>query len=309
MENRYGWLIYNGRLLSAKFDEINFQYQMAAEKKGITLDIIKNNEIFSIVQNNSLRIGTAYPNPDFILFLDKDIRLAKQLALMGYRLFNTAEAIEICDNKAMTFQALANHDIRMPKSVFSPLMFEGTQETDDSFVNFVEMELDYPIVIKEAFGSFGAQVYLVENREELKNKRRELLYIPHLYQEFIKPSRGKDVRLHVVGDRVVAAVLRISETDFRANVSNGGKMWKYQPSEEFTELAIKASRLVGADFSGVDILFGEEDEPVVCEVNSNAHIKNIYDCTGINVADHIFDYILGKIYNEKGNFDLLQRRL
>ena len=49
------------------------------------------------------------------------------------------------------------------------------------------------------------------------------------------------------------------------------------------------------DFAGVDILFGENDEPILCEVNSNAHFKNILDCTGVNVAQCILDYIIGDI--------------
>ena len=54
-------------------------------------------------------------------------------------------------------------------------------------------------------------------------------------------------------------------------------------------------RPLGLDFAGVDILFGEEEEPILCEVNSNAHFKNIYDCTGINVADAIISYILEQL--------------
>lgn len=52
---------------------------------------------------------------------------------------------------------------------------------------------------------------------------------------------------------------------------------------------------MGADFSGVDLLFGDNDEPIICEVNSNAHIKNVFDCTGIDVSEYIFDYILERI--------------
>lgn len=295
-----GWLIYNGSLRSQKFTEINNWYKESATKKGISLDLIKNNEIYSLIQNDlsTVKMNLDKVKPDFILFMDKDIRLANHLEKLGYKLFNGAKTIEACDDKILTYQVLSNNNIKMPKSIFSPLMFFGTKENDNKFVDFVEKELKYPIVIKEAFGSFGAQVYLVENREQLLEKRKELLYIPHLYQEFISSSKGRDVRLHVVGDKVVTAMLRTSDIDFRANVTNGGEMHEFQPPKAFIDLAIKASKLIGADFSGVDILFGENDEPIICEINSNAHIKNIYDCTGINVAHYIFDYILGELENE-----------
>ncbi|MFW5676022.1 MAG: ATP-grasp domain-containing protein, partial [Acetivibrio ethanolgignens] len=63
-------------------------------------------------------------------------------------------------------------------------------------------------------------------------------------------------------------------------------MKAYEPTEEEKRLAVRACQALGLDFAGVDILFGEAG-PVVCEVNSNAHFKNIYDCTGVNVAEHI----------------------
>ena len=89
---------------------------------------------------------------------------------------------------------------------------------------------------------------------------------------------------------------RYSENgDFRANITNGGSMKPYEPKEAQVELARKVMRTLGLDFAGVDILFGEEEEPILCEVNSNAHFKNIYDCTGINVADAIISYILEQL--------------
>ena len=294
MSNKYGWLIYNGSLISNKFTEVNNRYKESAKKKGIDLDLIKNNEIYSLVENGStaIKMDSDKLNPDFILFMDKDIRLARHLEKLGYRLFNSSKTIELCDDKISTYQVLSDNNIKMPKTLFSPMMFKGTKENDNKFIDFIEKEFKYPIIIKEAFGSFGAQVYLVKNQEELIKKRNELLYVPHLYQEFISSSRGRDARLHVVGDKVVASMLRTSDTDFRANLANGGKMHKFEPPESFVKLAVKASKLLGADFSGVDILFGEENEPIICEVNSNAHIKNIYDCTGVDVAGCIFDYIL-----------------
>lgn len=295
-----GWLIYNGSLLSNKFLQINEMYRQSAIKKGIQLKLIKNTEIYSMIDNYSLTIKLDEPfeEPDFVLFLDKDIRLAKQLERMGLKLFNGADTIEACDDKVITHQLLAQQHIRTPKTLFSPLMFPGTGEKDNHFTDVVEQHFTYPHIIKEAFGSFGAQVYLIHNYEELLAKRKELLYTPHLYQEFISSSFGKDARLFVVGEKVVASMYRTNSTDFRANITNGGKAHKFDPPESFMELAVKASKAVGADFSGVDLLFGENGEPIICEVNSNAHIKNVFDCTGVDVSSYIIDYILEKMTND-----------
>ena len=295
MQN-YGLLIYNGGLRSPKYMELNQLYADTAKALGIELTLVANNELYSLLETNGPSISSSLfeKQPDFILFLDKDIRLAKQLENMGYRLFNSREVIENCDDKILTFQCLAGKGINMPKTMFSPMFFPGVgpKTIDPAFTDQIEQTFGYPLVIKEAFGSFGAQVYLIHNRKELVAKQMELLYTPHLYQEFISSSKGRDVRIYVVGDKVVASMYRYSETDFRANVTNGASMKPYEPNEAFCKLAIKASQLLGADFTGVDLLFGPNDEPILCEVNSNAHIKNILDCTGINVAEHIFKHIL-----------------
>ena len=72
-------------------------------------------------------------------------------------------------------------------------------------------------------------------------------------------------------------------------------MRPYVPSADQVYVATEACRCLGLDFGGVDLLFGDNGTPILCEVNSNAHIKNILDCTGINVAEHIIDYILRKV--------------
>ncbi len=292
-----GWLIHNGAVVTDSFKKLHELYEKTAKKKNINLQKIKNNEIYSIIENSKLKLKSKIKliEPDFILFMDKDILLAKQLEKLGYKVFNSTEAIANCDDKEKTFQILGGSGIKLPKTVFSPLVFKGTYEEDDSFIDLIEEELEYPIVVKEAKGSFGWQVYLVKDRCELKKKRKELLYIPHLYQEFIKSSFGRDIRLNVVGDKVVASIMRISENDFRANVSNCNKIINYEASYEYEDVAIKATQLLGLDFAGVDILIGENNEPILCEVNSNAHIIGSLKYTGINVADYIFDKILKKI--------------
>ena len=300
--NTYGWLIYNGGLKTPKYMELNELYATAAKKLGIHLELVANDELYSCIEDGQVALKTPkhLDSPTFILFLDKDIRLAKQLEKLGYRLFNSSEVIENCDDKMLTSQILAGHGIQMPKTLFAPLYFygTGTGEPNSSFTLTLEKELGYPLVIKEAFGSFGAQVYLVHNREELLAKQKEVIYKPHLYQEFIQSSIGRDVRIYVVGDQVVASMYRHSETDFRANISNGGAMQPYTPNEAFCQMAINATKALGADFTGVDLLFGENEEPILCEVNSNAHIKNIYDCTGIDVAEFIFKHILERLNHE-----------
>jgi gamma-F420-2:alpha-L-glutamate ligase len=284
-----GWIIYNGNLYTKKFAEQIEWLRETAERFDFEIEVLANNQLLVAIEEGETRILTEKTDPDFVFFWDKDLFLARQLEVQGLRLFNSAKAIEICDDKALTYQQLANHGIRMPKTIIAPKVFVSLE--DDSHLDQVIETLGFPMVIKETFGSFGEQVYLIENEQQLRQKVKELQHKPHLFQEYIASSYGRDVRLNVVGDQVVAAMLRKSEQDFRANVTAGGKMFRYQPSEKEQELAVLCSQLVGADFAGVDLLFGENDEPILCEINSNAHFKNIYDCTGVDITQDMMAFI------------------
>jgi len=289
-----GWLIVNEFLQSNKFNEIHMWLLDAAKNHGINLLLKTNSEILIDIKSEQKNMITE--QVDFALFWDKDIRLAKYLEYIGLRLFNPAEAIAICDDKSLTHIRLMNSGIPMPRTMVAPMTYNNIGYTNLNFLMGVSEELGFPMIVKECFGSFGQQVYLVNDYNDLKSIVKELEAKPILFQEFIKSSHGRDIRLQVVGDKVIASMLRYSDNgDFRANLSIGGKMKVYNPSKEEIELAVKCCNAIGLDFAGVDILFGENGQPLVCEVNSNAHFKNIFDCTGVNAADWIIQHIKNKI--------------
>lgn len=275
-----GWLVVNGFLNSNKFNEIYSWLKSAFEKRGHIIDVYTNDELSDIYDIEA--------KPDFVIFWDKDIPLAKRLEKMGLRLFNSSSAIESCDNKALTYVVLSG-DVSMPETIIAPMTYRNIGYNNMDFVKKAAEKLGLPLIIKECYGSFGQQVYLAESLEgamEIVKGTRE----PLLFQEFIAESSGRDIRINMVGDRAVASMLRYNNDDFRANITNGGNMEAYEPSFVEIDIAKKACRALGLDFGGVDILFGKNG-PLVCEVNSNAHFKNIYDCTGVNVAEYIAEYV------------------
>ncbi len=303
---KYAWLVVNAFLQSGKFHAHYTWLQKAAKERGIILECKSNAELAAgVVEGGIVSLsekedaGRQKGKPDFVIFWDKDTSLAAAMEDAGYRLFNRAHAIALCDNKYETLRVLARSGAyRIPRSVLAPMTFSGVGYTNTAFLDRVEQLFGYPMVVKECYGSFGMQVFLAREREELVRLTRERGGVPFLYQEFIASSAGRDVRLQVVGDRVVAAMERRSEQDFRANITAGGKMRLFQPDVSWETLAVDVCRELGLDFGGVDILFGADGEPVICEVNSNAHFQNIYACTKVNVAEKILDYICGEIYGE-----------
>ena len=283
-----GWLIINTFMASQKFDNLYKLLSDAFKKRGVSLDIKKAEDI-------SLEVNKPIINkPDFAIFWDKDIYLAKRLEQNGVRLFNTSKAVELCDNKILMYQELAKNNIRIPRTFIAPKTFEGLGYVDLSFLDKVSNEIGWPIVIKEAYGSFGEQVYLADNKEAATEIIKRIGYKDFLMQEFISSSKGRDIRINVVGDQVVASMLRENKDDFRSNISSGGNGTKYEPDEEYKKLAVIASKALGLSFAGVDVMFGK-DGPIVCEVNSNPQFASTLKATGINLADFLTDYILRQL--------------
>ena len=323
--SKAAWLVVNEFLQSGKFNEIHKWLMKAAEKFGINMILKTNAELLVDLQTkecrkkteeedccfpaaeseldrsdsmetNSYRKKTRTEEPEFILFWDKDTRLARHLEQQGYPVFNSSKAIAACDDKSLTHLALMIAGIPMPRTIVAPMTFDNIGYTNTDFLKEVSERLGFPMVVKECFGSFGQQVYLAKEPEELKGLVDRIGTKPMLFQEFIASSSGRDVRLQVVGSKVIAAMYRYSlNGDFRANLTIGGKMLPYEPTKEQCELAIRCCEVLGLDYAGVDLLFGEDGTTLVCEVNSNAHFKNIYDCTGVNAADAILSHIVDKL--------------
>src|SRR5699024_9618654 len=105
----------------------------------------------------------------------------------------------------------------------------------------------------------------VNGRNELVDMVNRHGHKPLMLQEFVSTSYGRDIRIQIVGEHAVAAMERRSKNDFRANVTAGGEMFAYEPEQNEIAVAVKASKAIGAHFSGVDLLFGPNGDPVVCE--------------------------------------------
>ena len=283
-----GWLVVNTFMDTAKFKNLYELLSDAFKKRNVSLEIKKAEDI-------SLEVNRPIENkPDFAIFWDKDIYLAQRLEQNGIRLFNDSKAVELCDNKILMYQELAKNNIRIPRTFIAPKTFEGLGYHKLSFLDEVIREVGFPIVIKEAYGSFGEQVYLANNKEEVEKIIEGIGYKDFLMQEFIASSKGRDIRINVVGNQAIASMLRENKNDFRSNISSGGNGVNYEPKPEYIDLAIKTAKALGLSFAGVDVMFGE-DGPIICEVNSNPQFASTLKATGINLADSISDYILKQL--------------
>lgn len=285
-----GVFVSNAYLTGPKFSEPAAMLSAAAADMGVDMECVTNADLVFPVGDAEAAAGIL-GDADFVLFWDKDVRLAENIELCGYPVFNTSRCISVCDDKSLTHLALSRSGVPSIETVVCPLSFGRYTDTD--FLRAAADTLGFPMVVKDCYGSFGQQVSLARDMGSLEG----LLsgpYRPRILQRYIECS-STDVRVEVVGGRAVEAVLRHGpDGDFRSNCTIGGRMERYSPTEAETGLAVRAAEAVSADFCGVDIIRTEKG-PVVCEVNSNAHIRNLRDCTGRDVSYDILDHVLSRI--------------
>ncbi len=290
-------ILINAYLQSATQFSQAMRMQEELISLGIETDILRNDGFYAVVSDNEVQ--NRLPKPyDFCVYFDKDKYVSETLEKSGMRLFNTHEAIRICDDKMQTYITLAGKGIPMPKTAAGLLCYHADAAIAPQTVDRVEDAFAYPVVVKECFGSQGKGVYMAKNRTELVALMEKVKTLPHLFQETVQTSVGKDVRVIVVGGKAIAAMLRQSESDFRSNIELGGEGKVYFLSPEMQTLCERVAKELSLDYCGIDILFGEGNAPVVCEVNSNAFFAGIERVTGVNVAKAYAEHIYREVYEK-----------
>lgn len=260
---------------------------------GVEIEIISNG--FSRVALDGLNTSFDFGKPDFAVYLDKDKYLSEILEKSGLRLFNSHQAVRVCDDKAQTYIALSGKGITIPKTIFGALCYSKDLVIKKEWAEKIADQLSFPLIIKESFGSMGKGVYKANNLDELLSVMEKVKLKPHLFQEYVPYKTGVDVRVIVIGGKAVASMERVNEGDFRSNVARGGCGKQVELSDEFKSVAETCAKILNLDYCGVDLLYGKDNKPVLCEVNSNAFVGGIEKATGVNVSKLYAEYIIKTI--------------
>lgn len=290
-----GFIVVNAFSLSKSTQYKVERLQEEFAPYDIELDIYKGTDLPVVYRDGCIRIPKIQLY-DFCIYLDKDRYLSFAIESM-MPMFNSARSILICDDKMDTYLALKNYDVKTPLTIPSPLNYSGavSYESKREFLDQIESRIPYPLIVKQCYGSLGKQVHLIRNRYEL-NAIYELLYpFPHLYQEYMAKEYGTDYRIMTVGGRFVAGMKRQNDSDFRSNIALGGRGLKVTIPQSFIDMAEKVSQIIGLDYSGVDILVGNDGEPVLAEVNSNAFFTEIEKISEINITQIFVRHILDRL--------------
>jgi ribosomal protein S6--L-glutamate ligase len=208
----------------------------------------------------------------------------RQFEMQGIYSTATSIAITRSRDKLRTMQLLARAGVGIPKTLFA--------SQTSSFDDLIEQAGGAPLIIKVARGTHGNGVVLAETNKAAKAVMQAFFVenVSFLVQEFVKESAGTDIRAIVVGNKVVASMMRQSlDDDFRSNLHQGGEGKPIKLTEEERRTAIKAARAMGLPFCGVDMMRSSRG-PLVLEVNSSPGF-GVEKVTGRNIAEKVVEYI------------------
>ena len=271
------------------------RYKEEFSKLGISLDVFVNDGTLAMIKDNELLINL--PKCDFIIYLDKDIYLARILEKAGYRLFNKADFIKLCDDKALTNIACASRGIKMPDTITGPLFYsQELKEENFKFLDDVIAKLGLPLILKRVYGSLGLGVYLIKTKEELIEAYKEHCRAPILFQKYVGSSYGVSARVIIIDKKVIGGFIRYNKTDFRSNFGDNASSRPLKEGDKCFKLASYIAKELDIEYAGIDFMFLESGEPILCEINSNAFFEEFEKVTGINVAREYALMIKRKIY-------------
>jgi len=286
--------------------EIDYENKRLIEtftKKNITSKVVEPS-YFDIIVNTNIKNSILYNGqlvelPKIVLVRTgaetSNFMLAvlRQLDKAGVICINEADSIETASDKLKTSQILSQHNISIPNTMMVKHPIDST---------IVKNRIGFPCVVKVITGTQGIGVYLCEKRRDF-NKLMEFIHNVGisktlLVQEYIGLNPGEDVRVLVIGGKVIGAMKRTApKGDFRANISNGGTGEKFDVTPEIDFIARETARVLNLHIAGIDLLF-HNDGFVVCEANTAPGFKGFEKYCDVDIAELIVEYIDYKLFKK-----------
>jgi len=273
----------------------------AAEKNGHSLSVIYSSDCQMKFENGpKLLIKNHEPKNIRVMisranFLSNNPEfngsIIRQFEAVGIPVVNSSLAVMRAKNKLRTMQVLGQKNVPTPKTY----IVGNSKYVDDVILDMGS----FPVILKTVTGSHGAGVSIIESKRGLKSIVEMMIKDdsaePLMVQEYVKESKGRDIRVFIVGKKIVAAMERIAcnRSEFRSNFHLGGKVKVAELSEKEKEVAFAAMNACGLEMAGVDVL-RTKTGPKVLEVNSNPGLEGITLATGKDIAEEIIKYAVEK---------------
>lgn len=273
-----GWLVYETENVARNQRFIDF-FMAAAKARGVALRLITVDQIVTGVTDG--RAFVLPQQPDFAVMRCMAPLLSRQLERCGVRVFNSARVSEICNDKRRTHQFFAENGFPALPTAFVSLRAPGHP-------------FGYPMVVKAAGGCGGRQVFRCDTEEEYRMRLAQIAPDGAVAQPLCD-TPGRDVRAYVLGNRIVQAMERYSDSaDFRSNFGLHGHARKTELTPEMADHVNQAARLLQFGLVGVDFVF-HQGRPYLNEIEDAVGTRMLYQYTDLQIVDDYMDFILREL--------------
>lgn len=228
--------------------------------------------------------GAPLRMPDFVINRSRDSIVGAQFELLGCRVFNSSRVTDICNNKIKTHQVINSMGVKSVKSFFCNKDIFQTQNFD----------LPYPLVVKSVAGHGGSEVFKAESPKELVSIMEGLPGNQFLVQE-MSSNPGIDIRVFVLGRKILGAVKRYSSSDFKSNFSLGGNAQRYCLTEDEQSLVNRVINALDFDFVGIDFILDNDNNLLFNEIEDVVGTRTFYQNYDTDIVSEYLGYILTKM--------------
>lgn len=240
-------------------------FKEIAKKLDMTLEIAFLEELKSLKKAK------------YVIMRHNDIELIRDYEQNGFYVINSSKGSSIAKDKLETSKLLLANDILTP------------QYYDKNNYDEIVFRFGSEFIAKKRYGSKGEGVYLIDSFEKFKSLEED-----YIYYEYIKESKGKDLRVYVLGDKVLAVIKRENKNDFRSNMCLGAEVYEYPLDKEILDIVKKVRKVIDLEFFALDLLFSKKGLSV-CEINHNAGFRSVSKATNIDMVYEILSFIKRKM--------------
>lgn len=279
-----GWIVY-GRAEAEKNRWFIAQMIDYASGLGIDLKLYYAQDIaFGLSEDKECVVyeGKKESFPDFVINRSIFPLLSEFFEKAGVRVFNNSAVSNICNDKRKTHLYLSGKGIPMMNTLFF----------DRRFFDYSCKGINFPCIVKPADGHGGEGVTLAGNPRELEAAVKGYGTDWFLVQK-IASEKGKDLRVYVLGNKILAGALRSSEMDFRSNFSLGGKASIYNINDRERALINKVISCFDFSYAGIDFIF-DNGQMKLNEIEDVVGARMLYELTDIEPHKLYIDYIAEK---------------
>ena len=228
------------------------------------------------IQHQGQKIGEI----DFVINRSRESMLSRHLEWMNIKVFNSYEVTHLANHKGRTHQFISHIGIPALKTLFWNATYMTTE-----YIPF-----EYPFVIKAPEGHGGTEVFVVHHLKEVEQILEKYPYKEWIFQQLCLHT-GEDVRVFIIGGKIIGAIRRFSKTDFRANYCLGGEIEWYELSQKEKELVEKILAHLVCDYVGIDFIIDEKGDFIFNEIEDAVGSRSLYTLKKVDTARLYMEHI------------------